>query len=151
MLSEAKSKDEFRRIQVMYLRVKFGMSAVEVAAATNYSVSHVTQIQCRYFRRGLQALKPEKKGGRYRCRVSLEEERAFIERHRREAEAGGILTVGELRQAFEEELGVSLSSSAFYALLVRHNWRKVAPRKKHPQQDAEAMEAFKKTLVKRLR
>jgi transposase len=147
-MEKAKTKGEFRKAQALYLRGQCKMNAIEIAVATCYTVSRVRAIHGEYFRRGASAITHQKKGGRYRSLVSLKAEKAFIEKHTKEAELGGILVVGELKQAFEKEMNLSISSSAFYKLLERHNWRKIMPRKKHPKQDPEALGAFKKTSQK---
>jgi len=141
-------KNEFRRAQALYLRAGCGMNAVEIAEATNYSVGAVRAIHGDYFKHGLSAIKQQDKGGRYRSHVSLEAEKTFIKKHSKEAESGGILVVSDLKKAFEKDMDLTISSSAFYKLLERHGWRKIMPRKKHPKQDAEALEAFKKTSLK---
>lgn len=144
------NKGEFKRAQALHLRASCGMNAIAIAKATGYSVGAVRAIHGDYFRRGVFCLKAQKKGGRHRSHVSLEAEKAFIAQHAKEAEAGGILVVGELKKAFEKEMGLGISSSAFYKLLERHGWRKIMPRKRHPKQDPAALETFKKTSLKLL-
>jgi len=144
-MKSAKNVNEFKRAQALYLRAHRKMNAIEIAEVTGYSVAAVRAIHGEYFKRGIGAAKPQPKGGRYRAHTTLEKEKAFIEKHSKEAENGGILVVGELKKTFEKELEIEISNAAFYKLLERHNWRKLAPRKRHPQQDLKALEGFKKT------
>ena len=60
------------------------------------------------------------------------------------AREGGVLVVGQIKPQLEAALGRPMSLSAVYALLHRHNWRKLAPDKRHPKSDPEKQENFKK-------
>ena len=71
----------------------------------------------------------------------------FLER----AYAGAILVVGQIKHDLDEALGRPMSLSSAYTLLHRHNWRKLAPDKRHPQSDHEAQEEWKKTPPTALR
>ena len=59
---------------------------------------------------------------------------------------GGVLVVPPLKQALEARLGRPVALSSVYRLLHRHDWRKLAPDKRHPEADGAAQEAWKKTL-----
>ena len=61
------------------------------------------------------------------------------------AEAGGMLTVAEIQQAYRERTGKVVARSTVYRLLDRHGWRKIVPRPRHPKADVAAQAAFKKT------
>ena len=62
-----------------------------------------------------------------------------------QAEAGGMLKVVDIQQAYEERVGKTVAPSTIYRLLERHGWRKVVPRPRHPKADAAAQAALKKT------
>jgi hypothetical protein len=55
-----------------------------------------------------------------------------------------MLTVAEIQQAYQEQLGKAVAPSTIYRLLDRHGWRKVVPRPRHPKADVAAQAAFKK-------
>ncbi|OGB30392.1 MAG: hypothetical protein A3F78_08805 [Burkholderiales bacterium RIFCSPLOWO2_12_FULL_61_40] len=66
-----------------------------------------------------------------------------------QAREGGILVVGQIKPHLEEALGRPISLSSVYTLLHRHDWRKLAPDKRHPQSDPVAQEEWKKNSPKR--
>ena len=73
------------------------------------------------------------------------EEAEIVEKIEEEAEAGTILTIGDITEAFEKKLGRKASKMYIYRLLKRHGWRKILPRSKHPKSaDKEAVSASKK-------
>ena len=86
-----------------------------------------------------------KRGGRHRQNLSLEEEAQFLKPFFDRAKTGSILVASEIKQAYEAVLGRKAAESTIYRLLERHNWRKIAPRPKHPKADPAAQAAFKKT------
>jgi hypothetical protein len=57
--------------------------------------------------------------------------------------------VGQIKHDLEAALGRPMSLSAVYTLLHRHNWRKLAPDKSHPQSDPVAQEKWEKNSSKR--
>jgi transposase len=68
-----------------------------------------------------------------------------------EAGKGGILVVGKIKPQLEAALGREMGLSTVYKLLHRHNWRKLAPDKRHPQSDPQAQEDWKKNSPKNSR
>jgi len=91
------------------------------------------------------------KGGRRRQYVSWEDEQAFLAPFFTRAERGEIATAGEIKRAFEAQLGHEVHKSTISRLLHRHGWRKPMPRPVHPKASPEAQEQFKKTLRKAVR
>ncbi len=51
--------------------------------------------------------------------------------------------------ALGQRLGRKVALASAYNLLHRHNWRKLAPDKRHPQSDAAAQDEWKKNFPKR--
>jgi transposase len=78
--------------------------------------------------------------------MSEEEERAFLAPFMDKASQGGILVVGEIKRALDAHLGREVALSSVYNLLHRHNWRKLAPDRRHPQSDPVAQEEWKKNF-----
>jgi hypothetical protein len=76
--------------------------------------------------------------------MSREEEAAFLAPFFDKAQVGGILIVGEIKQALDARLGRKVALASAYNLLHRHGWRKLAPDKRHPQTDVVAQEEWKK-------
>jgi transposase len=144
LLHRTKDKSNYRRIQCVWLRAAIGLSPQAIARALGLSVNTVRIVQSRYLRHGAEALVGPGRGGRRRQNLSVKQEEtllgAFVER----AREGGILVVSELKTVYESEVGRRVPKSTVYRLLARHGWRKVAPRPRHPQVDAEAQRRFKK-------
>ena len=77
--------------------------------------------------------------------VTPEEEAAFLRPFLAQAEAGGMLNAVEVKIAFEALVGRPVAKSTIYRMLERQDWRKIAPRPRHPKADPAAQAAFKKT------
>jgi hypothetical protein len=75
-----------------------------------------------------------------------EEEEAFLAPFFDKAKEGGILVVGEIKNALDQRLGRNVALVSAYNLLHRHDWRKLAPDKRHPKSDPEAQEVWKKNF-----
>jgi hypothetical protein len=52
--------------------------------------------------------------------------------------------VGEIKQALDARLGRKTALASAYNLLHRHNWRKLAPDKRHPKSNVQAQEEWEK-------
>ena len=77
--------------------------------------------------------------------MSEAEEEEILAEFREQAEAGQIVEVKEIKQAFDEKLGRDTGTGYIYMLLERHEWRKVMPRSRHPKKaDEETIAATKK-------
>lgn len=125
--------------------------AEEIARHCGVSKATVHAVISSYNRLGVAAVETAGKGGRRSGYLSLEEERAFLTPFFGRAERGELATTEEIWHAFEARVGHEVDDSTIYRLLARHGWRKLMPRPRHPQADAQAQEQFKKTLRRRLR
>ena len=85
------------------------------------------------------------RGGRHHQHLTPEQEQQLLAPFVQRAQAGGMLTVAELQQAYRQRVGKEVARSTIYRLLDRHGWRKVVPRPRHPKADVAAAAAFKKT------
>jgi len=147
MLAKAKTVDELLQAQALILPLEYGFSMEQVAAVTGISRGWACQLRTRFIRNaGNPALVTKKRGGRRRENMSIEEETAFLAPFLEKAATGGILVVGEIKQALDTQLGREVALASVYNLLHRHNWRKLAPDKKHPQADFEAQAEWKKNF-----
>jgi transposase len=132
-----------QRIQMVLLR-EDGNTQPRVAELTGVSLSTVNRAHMAYDNGGVKALRPKPTGGRRRENMTLEEEKAFLAKFAKAAGAGELLNIGELRSAYEQEIGHATSNSTVYDLLARHEWRKLMPRPFHPDRNIEVQEAYKK-------
>jgi len=89
----------------------------------------------------------DKRGGRYREHMSINEEVSFLEPFEEQSKTGSIVVVGSIKKAYEAKIGKKVAESSIYRLLERHGFRKIVPYKRHKKADTQAQEAFKKTSL----
>ena len=88
-----------------------------------------------------------RKGGNHRY-MSQDAETELLDQFKNVSEAGQVVTVSNIRAAYDEKVGKPSATSTVYFLLERHGWRKVMPRSRHPQKASEeAIEASKKLTL----
>ena len=143
-LEQAATLSEYRRVQCVYLRENYGYSSHQIAEITSYHPVSVRRIQSEYRKNGIAALTPKSKGGRYHQNLSLADEHVFVADLATKAESGQLIEISQIHRAYEEKVGRPVGKSTVYALLRRHQWRKVVPRPQHPKHDEQAVDAFKK-------
>jgi hypothetical protein len=80
--------------------------------------------------------------------MTVQEERDFLAPFLESAAVGGVLVVGEIKAALDKRLGREVALASAYNLLHRHNWRKLAPDKRHPKSDPLAQQEWKKNSQK---
>ena len=133
-----------RRLYAVQLRGE-GLTNDEIAQKLDTSDKMVSQWVSAYINNGgISALLPKERIGMHR-NLSIEEEKEFLSAYTKQAEAGQIIDLNELKAAYIEKVGHSIGGSQIYRMLERHGWRKVMPKSKHPQKASnEAIEASKK-------
>ncbi len=119
--------------------------AEEIAKHTGVSVPTVRRVISGYNRLGLAAIETPGKGGRRHEYLTVDQERELLVPFFARAERGEIATAGEIKKAFEAQVGHEVDESTIYRLLHRHRWRKLVPRPRHPKANAEKQATFKKT------
>lgn len=139
-----KNKDIDKRLYAVQLRGE-GMKNAEIADKLDTSPVVVSQWVGRFKKEGISGLMEHRKGGNNRL-MSYEEEEKFLQQFYDDAVQGTVVTLREIKAAYEEKTGHKLGSfSQIYKLLHRHNWRKIKPRPKHQKRASEeAIEASKK-------
>lgn len=135
------------RLKVLAMRYE-GKKMDEIAAATGFHHAHISNLLRKYFEEGLTAIAEKHYLGNNR-NMSIEEESAFLEPYREQAEAGHILDTGEIKRAYEEKVGHKIGNGQIYRVLDRHGWRKVMPRSQHPKKASEEDIASSKKLTKK--
>jgi transposase len=88
----------------------------------------------------------DKRGGRYRENLSLDDEAKFLESFEKKGKTGTLVVLGEVKKAYEEKVGRVVAKSTIYRLFDRHGFRKIVPYKRHKKANKQEQEAFKKTL-----
>ena len=146
--AEKKTQDKqiSKKLKVLILRYE-GKSNEEIGKKLEICSVRVSQLVSEYKENGLAAYIEKKYGGNHR-NMTEEEEKEILEKFRKEAEAGHVVTAQDIKKAFDEKLGRDTGRGYIYMLLARHGWRKVMPRSRHPKKaNEEAIEASKKLRV----
>ena len=137
---------EWRQTEAVWLREKLHMSGEQVAQALNYRLQTVHLLWHKWLHQGMSLFTEKRSpGGRNNAHMSREEEDRFLGAFLEKAESGGIVTIQEIKEAYERHIGKHVAESTVYRLLHRHGWRKVTPRTKHPKSDPEAQDEIKET------
>lgn len=148
-IANAVTVEQLRQAQAVVLPLRFDMSLEKTAQITGLSVGWVSKQRNRFIQgKPVGDGSVPARGGRRRQNFTVEEEAALLKPFLDQAKEGGILVVGQIKPQIEEALGRSMALSSLYALLHRHNWRKLAPDKRHPQSDPVAQEEWKKNSPK---
>jgi transposase len=148
-IANAVTIEQLRQAQAVVLPLLFEMSLEQTAQITGLSASWVSKQRNRFIQgKPVGDGSVPARGGRHRQNFSLEEEAALLQPLLEQAKEGGILVVGQIRPQIEAALGRRMAQSSLYALLHRHNWRKLTPDKRHPQSDPIVQEAWKKNSPK---
>lgn len=142
-----KNKRVDKRLQVILLRYE-GKKDIEIAEKLGYSRKRVSVLCSEFKKLGLSEYARHKYGGNSQI-IPTEEEAEILEKFKKEAEAGKVVTIKEIKAAFNKKRNKETRSGYIYEVLERHKWRMVMPRGKHPKKASdEAIEASKK-LTKR--
>lgn len=151
LLRKTKRTEDTRRIQAVLMRALDQSPPSTIAAIVGLSVATVRSLHSQFLRQGVSCLvgRPGR-GGSRRRKLSDEAEARILDGFIERAKIGGVLNVGEIREAIQKEAGHQVGTSTIYRLMSRRGWRKVAPRPHHPKRDPAAVEPFKKNLPKSL-
>jgi len=145
-IANAVTLEQLRQAQAVVLPLRFEMSLAQTAQATGLSAGWVSKLRNRFIQgKPVGDGSVPARGGRRRQNFTLEQEAELLQPFLQQASEGGILVVGQIKPQLEAALGRPMALSSVYALLHRHNWRKLAPDKRHPQSDLVAQEEWKKT------
>ena len=149
LAAKAETVEELRLAQSIILPGVYGLTVYETSKVIGRSHATVSRLQHEFReQRSGETSRRERWGGRRRAYLTDEEETQFLEEFFEMASEGGILEVGLIKQAFEKRVGRTVAKTTIYRILEKHGWRKIAPRKRHPQTDLNAQEAFKKNSPK---
>ena len=136
VIANAQTLEQLRQAQAVVLPVLFAMSLEQTAQITGLSVSWVSKQRNRFIQgKPVGDASVPARGGRHRENFTVQEEAVLLASFLEQARQGGGLVVAQIKPHIEAALGRSVSLSSVYALLHRHNWRKLAPDKRHPQSD----------------
>lgn len=137
----------YKRLMALKMRIMDNISSKQAGEYVELNESSVNAIVKRYQEQGIEVLvsKRHDHGNRYMTR---EQEVEFLKAFVARAEAGQIVEVTEIYQAYQEAVGHTVTRNAIYYMLHKHGWRKVMPRGKHPKRASEAeVAAYQKNLI----
>ena len=146
LAGEARSLMQLRQSQAMLIPALTGASLQTTAQILGLSRDRVCVLRRQFRANGARPVDAqEKRGGRRRELMSVDEEVSFLASWSHKAQSGGVLVVPPIHAALERAVGHKVPKSTVYRLLARHGWRKLAPDTRHPKVDVEAQGVFKKT------
>jgi len=132
-----------KRLRAVQLRGE-GKSNAEIAVVLETSTDMGSRWISVFAKDGAEALLPKQRPGRPTT-ISFEEEAKMLAEFEAKAEAGQIVEVSDIKAAYQERVGHTISSGQIYYVLKRHDWRKVKLRSRHPKKASpEVIEASKK-------
>ena len=141
----ARNTSTFQRLQCLWLRAKQQLSTEVIAQTVGLSISHVRRVWSDFLRGGLSAAQGRPKGGRHHQHLTAAQEQALLAPLHQQAQAGQLVTVAQIQQRYQAQVGRVVPASTVYRMLARHQWRRVQPRPKHPKDNPRARRAFKQT------
>lgn len=141
----ARQTSTFQRLQCLWLRAKEDLATESIARTVGLSVSHVRRVWSDYLQGGLSAAQGRPKGGRRHQHLTVAQEQQLLAPLEQQAQAGALVTVAQIQQRYQTQVGQTVAASTVYRVLARHQWRRIQPRPKHPKDDPQARRAFKKT------
>jgi transposase len=142
-----KNKRVDKRLQVILLRYE-GKKDIEIGEKLGYTRKRVSQLCAEFKRVGLTEYSRHKYGGNNQS-LTRKEEEAILGTFREKASAGTVVTVQDIKAAFDEKRGKDTGRGYIYMLLARHKWRMVMPRGRHPKKASdEDIEASKKLTLR---
>jgi len=138
-----KHKRVDKRLQVIILRYE-GLSYAEIANKLGFSPAWVSRLCAHFKNQGISKYAKHKYGGNHQA-IDTAKEKEILDRFREKAQSGQVVTVRDIKRAFDEYRGKDTGRGYIYMLLERHKWHMVMPRGKHPKGASdEQIEASKK-------
>lgn len=123
-----------------------GMSSETISLVLSSTLTIVRRTVQLYNTYGADFMNQLRWGGRREARsnLSLKEEEELLKSIEEKSLKGEILTAKDIRKEVEEKVKNKVSEDYIWDLFKRHGWKKKVPRPKHPKQNIEAQEEFKK-------
>jgi transposase len=143
-----KCKRVDRKLKALLLHAK-GCKRSEIAEKTEYKESYISDIVSAYCNKGIGSIVDNHYKGNNR-NLTFEQEAALLEPFKSTAKEGKVVSVAEIKKAYDEAIGRSTDKDKgrIYRVLKRHGWRKVMPRAKHPNKASDEVIETSKKLTK---
>lgn len=147
-VQEAEDKAGYQKRLAVWLTYSGPFHAAEVARFLGVSKQAVWLWIGQYNKKGPDGLDRMGRGGRRWGFLSPEEEQDMLSKLTERAGRGDVVTAAQIHSDICKRVGKKVSMAYVYKLLHRNEWRKLAPRSRHPKADSEAQEGFKKNSRK---
>lgn len=141
----------FKQWQILYaVACNEGKKSEDIAVVLGITKEILQRTVKQYNKYGSDFQQKIKWGGRRKetSFLSLEDERKMLNDFSKKASEGKILTAKAIKREIEKQLKQEVSDDYIWDLFNRCGWSKKAPRPKHPKQNIEAQEDFKKNSPK---
>lgn len=142
-LNKSQDKNEYQRIQVVYLRIIRRKPAYDVSQTLCVPIGTIYQWSWRYNKFGIDGILNKPKGGNHNSLMTKKEELLLLKELEADGIKGCIVTAKEIRLKIETKLTKPTSHTHTYNVLKRHKWRKIAPRPRNPKTKPADRETFK--------
>jgi transposase len=127
-LEQSKTKDEFKKVLCIWLKVSLSLNSKQIAIGIGQTPAAVRKTQSRFAKEGIQAFFTKQRGGRKRENISFGREKQILNKFQRRARRGFVLSVTEIQRAYEHSAGKTVAQSTIYRLIARHGLRRYLPR-----------------------
>ena len=101
-LKRAGTHSEYQRIRCVLIRATLGSSAAEIAQLLGWSVATVHVMHSRWAKEGEAIFELRGRGGRHHEYLTAQQEQELLAPFTQRAQAGGMLTVAEIQQAYAQ-------------------------------------------------
>jgi len=145
-MRETDDKIEYQRLQCVYVGdTQSNLKAEEIGKIVGLCSASVKMIHSKFRKYGFDSIR-DKRGGRRRENMRIEEERELLSGFEEQSKSGKLVVASKIKLAYEEKVGREVAESTIYRMLDRHGFRKIVPYKRHPKTNKEEHETLKKLL-----
>lgn len=143
-MKTARNVSDFKRWQIIYFVSAYDVDACFLSGISGYSNANIYSIVQQHNQADKGDVSIQKRGGRRRSLMGIDQERQFMKVLEDKAIKGQILTYLDIKTSVEKEVGKKVSDDFIWDLFKRNNWTKHSPRPHHPKKDIGKQEEFKK-------
>ena len=143
-MQASKSLADYKRWQIIFLVSSYTVDADFVSDITGYSKASIYSVVQQFNKHDKSDVTTQKRGGRRRFFLTLEQEKIFMNSLEERALEGKILSYLDIKKLIEKEVNRTVSDDYVWDLFKRNGWTKHSPRPHHPKRDLAKQDEFKK-------
>lgn len=143
-MQASKSLADYKRWQIIFLVCSYTVDADFVSDITGYSKASIYSVVQQFNKDNKSDVTTQKRGGRRRFLLTLEQEQIFMSGLEERALQGKILSYLDIKKLVEKEVNSTVSDDYIWDLFKRNGWTKHSPRPHHPKRDLAKQDEFKK-------